>query len=255
MKVQAKPVSGILTKKRIITALIITNLITIGLLLNIHVNLQKVKQKRLMESRQQDTVSFRSNPAFVEQTGLFSLYPTKQANIVMLGSSFTQRVNWAELLQRNDVVNRGVGSDICAGYLYRLQAVMALQPKICFLEAGANDLMKPFALDTVYNQIAQIVDSLLHHHIHVVLTTCFYAGEAFTGYTSYNRRVDSLNARLSRLSQIDLIDLNPLLAENAKRKNKFCIADGIHFSAEAYAIWKKEIEKKLVALPDRNKAQ
>ena len=42
--------------------------------------------------------NFRSNPNYTYEMGLYDIYKTKQADIVMLGNSITHGVKWNELL-------------------------------------------------------------------------------------------------------------------------------------------------------------
>ena len=58
----------------------------------------------------------------------------------MLGNSLTNRISWNELLVRDDIANRGIGSDITAGFINRINFVFNVKPKICFIEGGVNDL-------------------------------------------------------------------------------------------------------------------
>ncbi len=52
-----------------------------------------------------------------------------QKNIVMLGNSLTNRISWNELLGRDDVANRGIGSDITAGFTHRINFAFNVNPK------------------------------------------------------------------------------------------------------------------------------
>lgn len=81
------------------------------------------------------------NPKYVAKASLYPLY-TRQKNIVMLGSSLTGNVNWDELLDRSDVANRGIDGDISEGILARMEYVLSVDPEICFIELGINDIAK-----------------------------------------------------------------------------------------------------------------
>lgn len=233
-------------KKRIIILLIFTNLIAVFLLLNIHYNISKVKKQRQQELSLPDTLKYSDNPFYIEQTGLFNIYKNQKTNIVMLGSSFTQRVNWNELLGRTDIANRGIGSDVSEGYLHRMNNVLNLKPAICFVEIGANDIIKKLPVDSILKNTLRVINQLKSYNIEVVLTKCFYATEKLENYKSYNLKADSLNKRFDKIeSAITLLDINPEIAENKTRKAAYALADGIHLNAKACLLWKKEIEKVL----------
>jgi lysophospholipase L1-like esterase len=233
------------TGKRVIIILLISNLASIFLLLNIHHNISNVKKQRAQRMLPPDSLRFDENPVYTEQTGLFDIYKKHQAAIVMLGSSFTQRVHWNELLEREDVANRGIGSDVTEGYLHRLQDVIDLQPAVCFIEAGANDIVKGRPLDSIYAHIALLASRLQQKIPLVVVSSCFFVTAQFEGYESFNRKADSLNQMLHNIPQIKIIDINPLICSGNTRESRFAQSDGIHLSASAYLIWKNEIEKVL----------
>ena len=238
------------TSKRIILLLSITNLVTLSLLLNIHLNISRARTEKMAALAMQDTLSFSENPIYTEQTELFDLYPAKTATVVMMGSSLTQRVNWAELLERNDVVNRGIGSDIAEGYLHRISSVTKLQPQVVFLEIGANDLLRNTRVVEVFETIEQVIDSLGKIVPRVVLMSCFYASQKMLHYQRYNCRVDSLNRMFHQLlpksSNLTILDINTQISKDGERLQSFASTDGIHLNAKAYQIWKKEIEKILL---------
>ena len=63
-----------------------------------------------------------------------------QGKIVMLGNSITAECEWAELLENQQVINRGIIGDGTGDILNRLEDVIALKPKKVFLLVGVNDL-------------------------------------------------------------------------------------------------------------------
>lgn len=238
---------GFFTRKRVVLLLITTNLIAIFLLLNIHFNISKVKKQRQIELSYLDTLKYYDNPLYIEQTELFNVYKNKEAKIVMMGSSFTQRVNWNELLERTDVVNRGIGSDVSEGYLYRLNTVLNLKPDICFVELGANDILKKIPVTTIFSNAQAINENIKEHgNAITVFTKCFFVSEKFPEYETFNLKVDSLNKMLGQLTGTILIDLNPQISIQKKRRPEYALADGIHLNAKAYVLWKNEIKKVLL---------
>ena len=69
---------------------------------------------------------------------LFKIYNPVKINIVMLGNSITWGVNWNELLSRTDVANRGIPCEKTEDFLYRLDDIYKLKPKICFIMGGGK---------------------------------------------------------------------------------------------------------------------
>src|SRR5262245_42569936 len=62
------------------------------------------------------------------------------ADVIMLGDSITEKIDWRELFPGVSILNRGIGGDTSAGVLKRLDEVIARHPKIVFLMVGVNDL-------------------------------------------------------------------------------------------------------------------
>jgi hypothetical protein len=82
---------------------------------------------------------------------------TDSPNIIMLGNSLIREGHWDSLLNRKDVINRGVGGDKLYCICDRLQYLKNSSAKICFIEGGINDLLsleKPELLFNYYKQIA-----------------------------------------------------------------------------------------------------
>ncbi len=83
------------------------------------------------------SINYRDNPKYVQEMNLYKCYQ-KTGLAVMLGNSITYRINWNELLNRSDIINRGIGSDTTAGFLSRLEYVIAPNPKVVFLMGGGK---------------------------------------------------------------------------------------------------------------------
>lgn len=189
--------------------------------------------------------SFLDNENYVEQTDFYTAY-VGQKNIVMLGNSITYRINWAELLNRTDVANRGIGSDITGGYINRLAYVLNLKPKICFIEGGVNDLAFNISQDTTVKNLNALVDTLLKNKIRPILTTVAFVTSSYPEAKTFNQQINMLNQRIVSLAakkNISFIDLNTRLAKDGFLDSKYAFSDGIHFTSKAYLVWKEEIVK------------
>lgn len=194
--------------------------------------------------------TYTDNDKFKEQQDFAHLFNSSKARIVFFGDSHTYRMFWNELLQRSDVVNRGVGSDISEGYLQRLPSVLALKPSICFLQGGGNDLFHHVPEDTLIRNYRLIVRKLKQRGIIPVLTATFYAAQNFGWNDSipYNQKVASLNQGLAQLAseeQIDFLDLSPQMLKGDYLLDSFAQSDGVHLNHRGYLLWKSRIEATL----------
>jgi lysophospholipase L1-like esterase len=227
--------------------LIISNFITAILLIGILV-IEKYPQRiynRIIVNSDVKPSSFLDNPNYNEITDFYTVY-SGQKNIVMLGNSLTNRISWTELLDREDVANRGIGSDITEGFINRLKFVLNVKPKICFIEGGVNDLAKNINNETIIKNLNLIVDTLQKNNVLPVLITVTYVTDKYQDAKNFNSKIKTLNTQiinLAKLKNIKLIDLNPMLTAGDFLRTEMAIGDGIHYSAKAYIIWKTEINK------------
>lgn len=189
------------------------------------------------------------NVNFEYQKGFFALYKTKQADVVMLGDSHIFGINWNEALAREGVINRGIRGDVTEGFLKRLDEVYTLHPKVCFVMGGINDLYANIPVSTILKNYYKMVEELRRNNIVVVIHATIYVGIGRESYIEKNKEVTILNNELRSYAQrekIRFIDINPFVCENSMLLSKFTV-DGLHLTANGYALWLPEIEKALVS--------
>jgi lysophospholipase L1-like esterase len=197
-----------------------------------------------------DTALYKKNPNYELQTELYKIYATKQANIVMLGNSITHGVNWAELLGRTDVVDRGIPSDNTEGYLSRLDNIISLKPKVCFIMGGINDIYNWIPVEDIFKNYVKIISGLRAKKIQVVIQSTLYVASGYTSAANRNAEVEKLNKMLSDYAvknNIIFIDLNARLSYKNMLMD-YLTYDGLHLKAPAYKMWSKEVEKALQKL-------
>jgi lysophospholipase L1-like esterase len=204
-----------------------------------------------------DTLRYRTNPNYPLQQSMFDIYKTRQADIVMLGNSLTHGAVWNELLGRSNVVERGITSDVLYGYESRISAIYKLSPKIVFIMGGLNDIYNWTPVDEIFAVYVRIVSGLRSKNIIPVIQSTTYSAKNYgkdwggtpEGNFGRNREVDKLNKLLSdyaKKNNIDYIDVNALTAGKDGFLRPELSWDGIHFKADAYKLWAKEVEKVLV---------
>lgn len=192
--------------------------------------------------------SYLDNPNYLTRTEYFSS-DTAQKSIVMLGNSLTSRMDWNKLLNRHDVANRGIGSDITEGFVNRMNTVVGLKPQICFVEGGVNDLARNIPVDEIIKNLRFIINTLKSESIIPVLTTVTYVSRDYRKSGFFNRKVKRLNKALlflAKQSHVYVIDLNPSLTDGRYLKKEHAEADGIHLKPDSYLIWRDEIINVLV---------
>jgi lysophospholipase L1-like esterase len=173
--------------------------------------------------------------------------------IIMIGNSIIRHGKWTELLERKDVINRGINGDNLPCICKRLEYLKGKNAKIWFIEGGINDLpgKEP---NELFNYYKEIVEFVISENAIPVINLVFYlspkAGEKFPSRADYkgiNKSILELNDLLieySKQNKIDYIDLNRLISEDNVLKPEFT-SDGVHLTIEAYKLWSIEINRLL----------
>ncbi|OJX59469.1 MAG: hypothetical protein BGO84_12005 [Dysgonomonas sp. 37-18] len=160
----------------------------------------------------------------------------KTVEIVMLGNSITAGADWNKLLKRQDVRNAGQGGYTSGQMLWYIDlCVLAPKPKVCFMMAGINDLFNDLPPSLIYQNQIKIIEMLSSHRIKPIVQLTLHV----RGDKEMNKRIDKMNEVLTRYckeNSIFYIDLNQQLSDENGLKDEYT-TDGVHLTAEAYAIW------------------
>ncbi len=213
----------------------------------------------------QNNKAYLNNPIYKRQIEMYDVYKTKQADIVMFGNSLTHGANWNELLGRDNVVERGIVSDVTEGFVARLRYVYKLKPKVCFILGGLNDIYNWTPVEKIYANYIKMISSLELRGIQPVIQSTLYSGKKwgadYLARTNPDLKPEDVNAE--RNSQVKL--LNKMLADYAKRnkiifidlnkemsKDDFLRSDvtydGAHLNARGYKIWAQEVDEVLTEM-------
>jgi len=177
---------------------------------------------------------------YQSRLGLFRHTPG-DADVIMLGDSITEGIDWRELFPNARILNRGISGDTTAGLLNRLDEVIERHPKIVFLMIGINDLQTGVPVSTINANIRSIVGALEQKQIRVVLQKTLYVTSVYR--PRLNSKVNELNGSLSDLCaapRISCLDLNQVLGDGGALSPSFSY-DGLHLNTAGYLAWKNEI--------------
>ncbi len=194
---------------------------------------------------QGDSLRYKSNPNYDYEVNLYKVYKKKSAAVVMLGNSITHGVNWNELTGREDIVERGIPADILDGFFARLQYVIELHPKVCFIMGGINDIYNASPVEDVFKSYIKVVEALRMKDIKVVIQSTLFVAKRYNYSADKNLQVEKLNKMLSEYARnngIEFVDLNARMSVDKYLKNELT-HDGLHLNANGYKIWGQEFEK------------
>jgi lysophospholipase L1-like esterase len=199
--------------------------------------------------RMQYDSKYLQNSNYQLQTGMYELSRLRQADIVMLGTSHTFNASWSELLNRKNIANRGINSDVLPGFQQRLRYIYRLQPKICFIEGGVNEISVQYNAGIVFARYTQVIDSLRAHKIVPVIQSTLFLARTWPEAKEKNgeiKTLDSLLVDYAKSRSIEYLDVNTLVsADGYLRPELTC--DGIHLNADGYALWLPLVERVLVS--------
>src|SRR4051794_37276908 len=134
-----------------------------------------------------DNPHYRARVDFFRQT-------VGDADVIMLGDSITEGIDWHELFPNVRIRNRGIAGDTSAGVLNRLDEVIGRRPKIVFLMIGMNDLQAGAPMPLIKANIGSIVGALAQKQIRIILQNVLYAAPHYR--IGLNDKVSELNRSL-----------------------------------------------------------
>jgi lysophospholipase L1-like esterase len=227
-----------------IPILILTNIITVILLIAVSFR-YGVPQKLL------DRLEIISLPIaydykteiYINRITEFSKLKNGNIKIVMLGDSITAGIDWNELLNRTDVSNQGIGEDTTEGFLNRLEYIYKINPEICFIMGGVNDLGKNIPIGTIMQNIKTIAKTLTDHNITVIIQSTLYVSTEWPFWKKRNKDINKLNEELKKYCNEEgliYMDINESVSENNILKGEYT-NDGVHLLRNGYEAWKGKI--------------
>ena len=173
---------------------------------------------------------------------MFALTRFQSTPVVMLGDSLTQRAQWNEITGCRFVANRGIGGDVSAGVLRRLDDVTTLRPSAVFLMIGINDIAKGVPTETIVGNVRRTIAKLNDAGAKVYLTLTLPVTRGYV--PKMNPRVAELNAAYAALAEetkATVVDFRQeMRTEEGALRNGLTL-DGIHLNPEGYRVWRDAI--------------
>jgi acyl-CoA thioesterase-1 len=147
---------------------------------------------------------------------------------------------------RYRVVNAGVSGDTSAQGLNRLDAVVALKPRIVIVALGANDGLRGIPVEVTRRNLDEILRTLQRDGVTVLLAGLEIPPNYGSEYTAAFRNMYSQLAREHKAAFL------PFLLEGVGGHPDLNQEDGIHPTAEGYAVVADNLWKVLQPMLDRS---
>lgn len=181
--------------------------------------------------------------------------PTADPPVVFLGDSLTHQIEWGEVFQSEDVVNRGVDGDSAGSMKARLAEVSELRPSQIFVMVGINDITIHTG-DEVFADVREIIETLRAHNpkAEVVVQSVLPVNNAIKNQRRSNIEVRALNQRLAAYAAqkgLRYVDLYSRVVDAEGNLRADFTYDGLHLNGRAYRQW-VDLVRPLVKVPGRD---
>ena len=184
---------------------------------------------------------------------LYQSYPHSKKDIIFLGNSITDRVDFNELLGMRHFHNRGISGDITFGILQRLNEVTSVHPKKVFILIGINDVSRNIPDSIIANNYRRIVQQIQTQspRTKIYFQTLLPVNNEFTQFKNHYNKDEHilwLNEQIKNIGKkygIQVIDLYPHFLNEQNKLDKKYTLDGLHPNAEGYKVWAAILKKYL----------
>ena len=134
-----------------------------------------------------------------------------------------------------DVINSGVSGETSSGAKARVDWVLKLQPDIVILETGGNDGLRGIEPKLIEENISSIIETLLARNVAVVLTGMQMVTNLGPEY------LNAFNQIYPKLAADYPVTFMPFFLKDVAARPGLNQADGIHPTAEGYAVVAKNL--------------
>lgn len=186
----------------------------------------------------EDTM-YLKNANYEYMNNIYAMYPTQNADIVMLGDSHTHALDWSELYNNPAMVNRGIRGDIIPGFIARLPEIEKLKPKIVCIMGGINDLYAHYSVVEIIEHYRVLIRKVKNDKRIIIVQSTLPVCETYSEAEVINKKVYQLNQKLKNVCQKEGImycDIYSAISQNGYLPLEYSI-DGLHLNAQGYKQW------------------
>jgi lysophospholipase L1-like esterase len=222
----------------------------LSIALNVFFLIRAFRQEQNSSSRTQN-LSEKPISHFLVRDKIFKILPNDADEIIMMGTSLTQNMEWNEFFRDLHIKNRGINGETTQGVIERLDEVIESHPKKIFLEIGINDLLHNTPESTIIFNIKKIIRTI---RLQSPATIIYLQSILPTDWNIYEinvpviSRIHTLNNAIKLLvaENVIYIDLASKFILNNKMNPEFDSGDHLHLSGSGYKLWCEQIKKYLL---------
>ncbi len=202
----------------------------------------------------QETVAVDSgylNSHYTQRLEFFRKMPNRKGEIAFVGNSLTEGGKWQELIQKKNIINRGISGDVTYGILARLDEVLESKPAKIFLLSGVNDMKRGISNDVILTNFKRMMVMVKTQspRTKLYMQSLLPVNEAMLppAYAQVkNSKIKDLNQKLETLCKemgVNYINLHPVLANEKGNLKKELSIDGLHLRQASYVLWANELKR------------
>jgi lysophospholipase L1-like esterase len=168
------------------------------------------------------------------------------AGIFFVGDSLTDRCEWAELLNRCDVFNRGIDADTTDGVLNRIGEVTARKPAKIFIMIGGNDFIIGKMVPEIEENYRKIIQRIRTESPQTIIYIQSNLPTLYRLVPLPRDYIRDLNVRLKSLADdrhIFFVDIYSRVVDKNGDLNPAYTTDGAHLNGAGYLEWREAIQQ------------
>ena len=181
------------------------------------------------------------------KASIYEAMPKYDNEIIFLGDSLTDYVQFHEIFPDLRVINRGIAGDTTTGVLNRLDEIISRKPAKLFIEIGLNDIVYKVAPVDIAANIRKIIERVKtgSPETKIYLETLLPVvnnGKFETRRPS--NIINSVNELLPEIAKdldCKLLDLHKFFAENDNMPERYTV-DGVHMNGTGILKWMQFLE-------------
>jgi lysophospholipase L1-like esterase len=163
--------------------------------------------------------------------------------IIFLGDSQFEYANWNELLERDDILNRGIAGDIISGLIGRVEEVCRHQPTKIFIEIGTNDLSMGLSVSEIMMDYEKLIVEIKRRTTAEIYINSVLPVQDLPGENYQNSEILNLNRKIKdfcKKQTLTYIDLTTTFTDdNSGDLKTEYTHDGLHLNTKGYLEWKQ----------------
>ncbi len=181
---------------------------------------------------------------YQNKISLYRYYVKTGSTIVFVGDSLTDRCDWAELLERCDVVNRGIDGDTTSGLLERIGDVTHMKPAGIFIMIGGNDFVFGNSKSDIVENYRKILARIREESPGTIIYVQSVLPTVYRIVPILRSTIKELNAELKSMAdgrKVVYIDVYSRLVDIHGDLNHAYTLDGAHLNGPGYQVWKETL--------------